>query len=38
MIDATYGHTLEDAIEHGRGKLDAFDARPETSDQRRSGN
>jgi hypothetical protein len=27
MIEATYGHTLEDAIDRGRAKLDAFDAR-----------
>ena len=27
MIEATYRHTLEDAIVRGREKLDAFDAK-----------
>jgi len=27
QIEKTYGHMLPDAIERGRGALDAFDAR-----------
>ena len=29
QIEKTYGHLLPDAIERGRGALDAFDARSE---------
>jgi hypothetical protein len=31
QIEKTYGHLLPDAIERGRGQLDAFDARPEVA-------
>ena len=31
QIERTYGHLLPDAIERGRGALDAFDARSNVS-------
>ncbi len=34
QIEKTYGHLLPDAIERGRGALDAFDARSEESEVR----
>ncbi len=37
QIEKTYGHLLPDAIERGRGPLDAFDARSNEAFGQRSG-
>jgi integrase len=38
QIEKTYGHLLPDAIERGRGALDAFDARSDQTFWQLSGN